>query len=420
MHYEKRYRSHHDAEIVLSGFMGRRRGSNPCKSSDIKKILNNAPEKDDRIIYIHVPYCDKICSFCSLNREKLGKQLERYKKSLIKDFKKFSEYKFVKEKTFKAVYFGGGTPTIFNNEQLEELLSTLNECFPLDEDCEITMESTLHNLTTSKLEIMEKYRVNRISIGIQTFSDKGRETLQRTGNKEYAIENLRRIRENFSGILGIDIIYNYPDQTTKSLLSDADCLLNAGVDGFSFYSLIIQGKSELGKALESGKMTFPRNLKEEKIMHDSFYNKAVSNGYELLELSKLVKPGKDEYRYIKMRYKLADVLPIGRGAGGRLGNISMYNTPMGTMGGFIDPGQDRYYICLGLMQYGNYDIDEFKKVLNRKEIKVIYNILIELEEQSLVIKNGMNSWKLTQNGIFWGNNIAVDLLTALTKVQLYG
>ena len=96
-------------------------------------------------------------------------------KSILNIFvmnKKYGAYKFCKTSEVDVVFFGGGTPTIFKKEQLERILKTLRENFYIfPKDYEMTFETTLHNLSFEKLEIMEKYGVNRISVGIQTFSD---------------------------------------------------------------------------------------------------------------------------------------------------------------------------------------------------------------------------------------------------------
>lgn len=84
---------------------------------------------------------------------------------------------------------------------------------------------------------MEENVVNRISVGIQTFSNRGRKLLNRTYDKDYVVERLKEIKKRFSGLVCIDIIYNYANQTNEEVLQDADLLAEVGADSASFYSL---------------------------------------------------------------------------------------------------------------------------------------------------------------------------------------
>jgi oxygen-independent coproporphyrinogen-3 oxidase len=360
-------------------------------------------------VYIHVPYCDKICSFCNLNRNgKTDNDFTAYTAQLEREIREYGAYPYIRGKAFEAVYFGGGTPTILSAEQLERLLALLRDNIPLSPDCEITMESTLHNLDQDKARRLERAGVNRFSIGIQTFSERGRQILGReTPNAE---ERLRELRRVFSGVLGIDIIYPYPDETPAEVLRDAELCAALDIDSVSFYSLMIQGGSQLSKTLADKATVLITDIETDRTLHNLFYDAMRASGYELLELSKLARP-RDDYRYIKIRYDNGDVLPIGTGAGGSIGGYPVYEmAPHCRMVSKRDPTYDRYNQLLGRFQFGEYDLT--RTPLSPEACAAMTARVQHFADAGLLTKIGDAAWRLTADGVFWGNNIAVDVLRA--------
>jgi oxygen-independent coproporphyrinogen-3 oxidase len=383
--------------------------------SAVEKKLRGSPAGLSRGIYIHVPYCDRICSFCNLNRKALGgADLDAYAAYIVDEIKAFGAYPYIREQPFDAVYFGGGTPTVFSAAQLSRSLGTLHDHIPLAEDCDITVETTQHNLGAEKAAALAAQGVNRFSLGIQTFSGRGRKLLGRTYDAEKALEELRSLREAFKGVLGVDIIYSYPDQSLEELEGDAEICVSEGIDSVSFYSLMIQKGSALANSLEKGETRFVRNIEWDKERHHLFLRRLTQAGFTPLELSKLVRPGKDAYRYIRIQYQSRDLLPIGSGAGGRLAGFQIYSMAPGRR--FVSPvdkRHERYYRMLGELQFGLYDPATMAKGLRPETERAIREKILELEAQGFLVPLPQGSaWALSPDGIFWGNNIAVEVLKA--------
>ena len=311
--FKIRYKSHHDVGNIISKFTQNLKAS----KSDFLDLLNTENKNKQLGIYFHTPYCDKICSFCNMNRKQLDNDLEGYTEYLCEEIKKYGAYEFSKTSKVDVVFFGGGTPTIFKKEQLEKILKTLNENFKFAKDYEMTFETTLHNLSFEKLKVMEENGVNRISVGIQTFSNRGRKLLNRTYDKDYVVERLKEIKKRFSGLVCIDIIYNYANQTDEEVLQDADLLAEVEADSASFYSLMIHDGSNISKEREKDKSVYIYSLERDEELHNLFYRRCIEKGYKLLELTKLTN-GKDKYKYIRNNNALKNLLPIGVGAGGRI------------------------------------------------------------------------------------------------------
>lgn len=402
--FKVRYKSHHDVkDVILS--KNKRKLKLPLS---YWKLMEKEPEDLDGGIYVHVPFCDKICSFCNMNRKQLDNDLEDYTKFLVKEINKYREKTYVQKKRFSVIFFGGGTPTILKTHQLEKVLSTLREVFPLNEEYEFTFETTLHNLTWEKLEVMEKYGVNRLSIGIQTFSDRGRKLLNRTYNQEFVKNRLKEIKERFKGLVCLDIIYNYLDQSLEEVREDAKIVSEISPDSVSYYSLMIHDGSEISKDLSSGEKSFDYKTERDKELHDTFLNFLLENGYSILEHTKLTK-GTDSYRYIRNVHKLKDLIPIGVGAGGRVQNIELYHLNKLVTFYSLDTEQVmKLKKISGITQYEHVQLEELKNIVKEK-YNEIYKVLKELERKDY-IHIEENSYRYTKKGIFWGNNISALLV----------
>lgn len=397
--FKIRYKSHHDVKNVIEKMMKRK----IVTPFTFNKVLKGKPESEEGGIYVHTPYCDKICSFCNMNRKQIDNDLNDYTEYLCKEFKKYGEKKYIKEKKITTIFFGGGTPTIYKAHQLEKILSSLKENFNISEDCEFTFETTLHNLTWEKLEIMEKYGVNRISIGIQTFSDRGRKLLNRTYDKEYIVSKIKDIRRKFKGLICIDIIYNYPDQTDEEIINDAETACELGVDSISFYSLMIQEGSQISKDREENKVVFKYNLVRDKELHDKFLEITLSRGYSVLEHTKITN-GKDKYKYIRNVNSFSDLIAIGIGAGGRIENYEFFHlNKIISFYAYDNELKMRVKKLSGILQYKTVKLDEIKE-LSVNSYENILNLLKKFEKEGLIKLND-KVMEYTLDGIFWGNSI---------------
>ncbi|WP_300342971.1 coproporphyrinogen-III oxidase family protein [Fusobacterium sp.] len=405
--FDIRYKSHHDVKNIIDKKMGRK----IVTPFTFNKILKENPITQEGGIYVHTPYCDKICSFCNMNRKQIDNDLNDYTDYLCKEFKKYGEKNYIKEKNITTIFFGGGTPTIYKAHQLEKILSTLRENFNISDNCEFTFETTLHNLTWEKLEIMEKYGVNRISIGIQTFSNRGRKLLNRTYEQEYITNRIKEIRERFKGLICIDIIYNYPDQTDEEIETDAKLACELGVDSVSFYSLMIQEGSQISKDRSENKVIFRYNLARDKELHDKFLDITLSNGYSILEHTKITN-GKDEYRYIKNVNSSSDLIAIGVGAGGRVSNYEFFHlNKLITFYAYDNELKFRVKKLSGILQYKKINLSEIKE-LAKESYDKIYHILKDFEKKGLIILTD-DTMEYTLDGVFWGNSITATLVESM-------
>ena len=188
-------------------------------------------------IYIHVPFCKTICSYCDFCKFYYNeKWVDNYLIALEKEIKE--KYK---NESIATIYIGGGTPTSLNINQLEKLLQ-LTKLFNF-EKIEFTVETNV-DLSLDKIKLLKQYGVNRISIGVQTVNQKHLQFLNRKHTKEEVI-NLVNLLKQYDFNINIDLMYGMPNQTLQELEEDLDFILSLDVNHISTYSLIIEPHTKI-------------------------------------------------------------------------------------------------------------------------------------------------------------------------------
>ncbi|PIE98692.1 MAG: radical SAM protein [Treponema sp.] len=411
--FSERKKSHHDAGMAFKKHI---RGPMPISSALAKPNTDTGK----KAIYIHVPYCKKICSFCSMRRS-INPVPDDYAELVVKQIKKYGKTEYVQSSVINSVYFGGGTPTALPSEQLAKILQALYNNFNIADDAEISVETTLTELDgeNEKLKTLFDNSVNRLSIGVQTFDNSGREQLGRLGTGEFAEEIIKKAFTTGFRNVNIDIIYNYMNETKEMLQKDIQRAAALDIAGFSFYSLIVMGKTKIGSKIDKESYT-KKTVESDAMFFSTAVTEARKNGYDFLEITKLVKPNRDNYEYIRTSHQAGDVFPVGAGAGGNI-NSTAFMIPLkkqdfqnhvdnfGKLQGMsINPAYKRIKKFSGLMQEGIIEIP----LLTEDEHKKIEAKLDTFKAEGLVQnKNGI--FKFTDKGFFWGNNIASEIIKTI-------
>ena len=196
-------------------------------------------------LYIHYPWCIRKCPYCDFNSYPKNKSVctdESYLNALILDFKQ--NINLISNRKFNAVYFGGGTPSIFSPKLMEKLMHEISPY--CEENCEISMEA---NPGTVSLETLKDYRslgVNRISLGVQSFDDRELKLLGRIHDSKAAIEACNNVIKAGFDNFNIDIMHGLPEQTTQKALADIKIAASLGCNHLSWYELTLEEDTYFG------------------------------------------------------------------------------------------------------------------------------------------------------------------------------
>ena len=212
----------------------------------------------------------------------------------------------------KSIYFGGGTPSILNNEEFKKLFAGIKSHLNCDLVEELTLECNPEDLSVEKLEFWKKEGVNRLSVGIQSFNDLLLETINRSHRSSDAISGIERARKAGFSNLSMDLIMGLPGSSREVLLDDIEKLLSLDPEHISAYQLSVEEKTALAHQVKTGKV----KLLEEDEVNDQFlllHKTLVEKGYRHYEISNYAKPG-FEAKHNSSYWSGESYLGIGPGA----------------------------------------------------------------------------------------------------------
>lgn len=264
-------------------------------------------------VYIHVPFCKQKCFYCDFPSY-AGKERyeEAYVKALIQEIRTEGA-KYVETWGQPAtIYIGGGTPSVLPNELLEQLLFTIGEIMlpkapslrglspqatggvvgstGRTDSLEYTMECNPGTIDDSKLRLLKRHGVNRLSFGVQTFHDALLRRIGRIHTAEQARTAIRDARAAGFQSLSLDLIYGLPGETLAMLQSDIDEALGLHPDHISIYGLQLEEGTAFWRQHEMGKLDLPDDAVTEA-MYDLMTTALPAHGYERYEISNFAKPG---------------------------------------------------------------------------------------------------------------------------------
>lgn len=274
----------------------------------------------DTALYIHIPFCRLRCTYCGFYKQQMDEALlASYVQGLLQELKLLCSKGLFVKRTIKAVFFGGGTPSVLVPEQIAGILAAVKECAKLSDDCEITFESSISDLTEEKVQACLDGGVNRFSFGVQTFADALRHSLGRPAGGQQVEQVLRGCAATGARVI-IDLIYGLPGQTEEVLLNDCQRALDCGVAGLDLYKLQLLPNSPLGRAIEEGRVeyTWTDEQLAELFMSASTYLSA--KGARSISRCHWAVSHEEESRYNSMVKRGDDLIAIGSACGGRLGS----------------------------------------------------------------------------------------------------
>ena len=272
-------------------------------------------------LYIHIPWCVKKCPYCDFNSHESrhkNKNEEipekRYVAALIADLEQ--SVPRVYGRKIRSVFFGGGTPSLFSADSINEILSAVNMLTPLEYGAEVTLEANPGTLganiqDTAHFTGYKAAGVNRVSLGIQSFNADYLRALGRIHDDKQAIFAAELALKTFERV-NLDVMYALPNQTLEHALADAKQAVDLNPDHLSFYHLTLEPNTPFYRT--------PPSLLNDDLsadMQEKIEAFLAENGYEHYETSAFCKP-KNNGRHNLNYWQFGDYLGIGAGAHSKL------------------------------------------------------------------------------------------------------
>ena len=238
-------------------------------------------------IYIHIPFCKQACHYCDFHFSTSMKKKDEMVLALAKEIElRKNECNEVVE----TIYFGGGTPSILEISDIKLLIDEVYRNYKVIENPEITIEANPDDLSNERIIELSKSKVNRLSIGIQSFFEDDLQLMNRAHNADEAKKCLEFATQYFDNI-SIDLIYGMPNMSNEKWLQNIETALSFNIPHISSYALTVEPKTALKKLIEIGKIDEPKD----EVAQEHFQilvDKLSDNGFIHYELSNF---GKENY-----------------------------------------------------------------------------------------------------------------------------
>ncbi len=205
------------------------------------------------LLYVHVPFCEELCPYCSFHRVVFREDTARtYFEALAREIAMYRDLGY----DFQALYVGGGTPTVLT-EELASIIRLITKTFQVRE---ISVETNPNHLDNTRMKILKDAGVNRLSVGVQTFDDgllKAVERYKKYGSGQEIAAKLTALTGYFD-TLNVDMIFNFPTQTKEMLQKDLAVLLALRADQVTYYPLMISASTQKVMGRKFGAVNYGR------------------------------------------------------------------------------------------------------------------------------------------------------------------
>jgi oxygen-independent coproporphyrinogen-3 oxidase len=263
-------------------------------------------------IYVHIPYCVKKCPYCDFNSYGVGKLIpeEEYTEALLKEVDFYEEW--IGELPISSVFFGGGTPSLFSSQSVERIIDKIVNIAPSSDRVEVSLEVNPKTADLGKLRGFREVGVNRISVGVQSFSERKLKVLGRINSPEDSRKILEDVVKAGFDNFNLDLMYGVSDETLEEWKLDLLRALEFNTTHISAYNLTIEDDTEFAALNAAGRLTLPDEdtLADMIVFTSEFLEEA---GYGQYEISNYAKPG-FECRHNLLYWRGESYLGLGAGA----------------------------------------------------------------------------------------------------------
>jgi len=263
-------------------------------------------------VYIHWPYCARICPYCDFNvyKQKADAGLTP---SILSDLKGWREWSGPRE--VSSIHFGGGTPSLMSGDAISKTISQIENLWGLSESCEIAIEANPHDADEVKWKAYRAAGINRLSLGVQSFHDPALKLLGRdhdAGEAKAALE----LAVDIFPYVSLDIIFGWARQSEDLLQADLDIALASGANHISTYQLTIEEGTAFAKAEARGDVKAADSDKSADF-YDLVRERLITEGFDHYEVSNFARPGHRSQHNLAY-WQGHDYVGVGPGAHGRL------------------------------------------------------------------------------------------------------
>lgn len=356
-------------------------------------------------LYIHIPFCDYICGYCDFTRFGYVSDIaDRYLMRLADDLKRVDKV--------DTIYIGGGTPTSLSLGQLKFLFESIKHL--IKDATEITIEANPESIIDEKIDLLLKYGINRVSLGVQSSDDAMLKSLGREHDFNQVLVAIERLRNRGINNISCDFMYGLPHQTLENVKEDLSKILSIHPVHLSLYALTIEPHSAFGR-----QKIKPAPVELETEMYLYIVKTLKEHGFIHYEISNFCQPNHDS-KHNQVYWSYGDFYGIGIGASGKE-NHQRY-TVTTNLNTYLNRKNEYYEVVelnledemmetmmMGLRTQWGVNKQLFTERYNTSIEAVYYEALKPFFEQGLLVDNE-NYVYATEKGRLILNDILVEIV----------
>ena len=278
-------------------------------------------------IYIHIPFCKKACHYCNFH---FSTTFDNYRSQMIDSICKELELKrsLFKEVAIRTVYFGGGTPSILGNKEIDRIWNALSSNYNINSVEEITIEANPEDISYSKLSYWKSVGINRISLGVQSFFEEDLKQMNRVHDSAQALKAIECIKQAEFDNFSIDFMFALPLLSDDQLLKNLEIAIDLEVPHISCYNLTLEEQTALVKLIKKGEI---KDLSEEKSIcqFQIIMEKLGKHKYLQYEISNYAKVGYKS-KHNSAYWEQKPYIGFGPSAHSFYNNVRTYNVSSNT------------------------------------------------------------------------------------------
>ena len=377
--------------------------------------------KKDLGLYIHIPFCVKKCAYCDfLSWSGNKEQREEYVRALEQEILSYKN--FAEDYQVSTLYFGGGTPSVLEGEQMERIMKAIRQTFQIEKKAEITLEMNPGTALREKLDLYRRLGINRLSMGIQSVKNENLKLLGRIHTYEDFLESYHMARDaGFDNISG-DLISSLPGQTLAEWKEELEILMETPLEHISVYQLIIEEETEFYKKYGEHEELLPdeETSREIYLWTGKYLRERGFSQYEISNYARAGRESKHNLRY----WERKDYLGLGLGAASMIHNMRMSNTrdwkkymaycrdprKIREEVEFLEePRQMEEFMFLGLRKTRGVSRKEFRRIFG-KDLNLVYEKTLEKYLKNGMLQESGDKVFLSEEGILLSNQIFADFL----------
>jgi oxygen-independent coproporphyrinogen-3 oxidase len=396
------------------------------KKSAVEEMLAEKPIS----VYVHIPFCIQRCAYCHYKtitlKESEISEIDRYVDAVCREIEIAAKRFHLRERQVVSIYFGGGTPTILNEGNFSKIIECLHENLSIDDEHEFTVEAEPVTLTDKKADILKKFNVNRISLGIQSFCD---DVVRLSGRKDTEKKALNAIEmaKATGAVVNIDLLSGLAGETQETWVYSIKRAISTNVESITVYKMELYANTAYYAGVRKNTLELPSDTQELEFMRYAI-EQFEQTQYIPWSFFTFTRGGEYVHTYIPSVWRGDDCYGFGASAFGSLDDWLLQNTndleryiaaveanELPLSRGYHLTSWERMIRNVALeMKLVRLDLKEFQRKYGFKLESLCASTVERLELEGF-ISLSENDIKLTSKGISYGDYVGKSLTRSLKK-----